>query len=500
MMGTTSLFNKLNNNRGLIMVMTGVAVILLLTFGGILIHAAIQEGNLALRQKREVRSLHIAEAGLERVLYHLREDYYNDSTPSWADGDIDGFTVGPNYVTDYPILAMGFGGGTMTVFLKNAVGDDEIWVTSVGFYEDIETRVKAYARIVNVSPWDNAIFAGAGASGSVVNGNVDIRGSVHILGNGLSAGDYAIDLGGTAEIVGNNYDGLDASLAAKVPALPTTTFNSEVVETLNAELRVKKGIVGLSGSSSAGLPDVSGNSVKETVNGTFVEDGWGGTAGASNVFSDNGSVNGYDLGDAVDFPSLSDPHPDNTSATYQNHYKTEALVLTSELSSLTPTSSFSYSNAYGSISFDGAGNMAISGQVYVEGGNNVVINKQGSNKTITYTGTGTLLVEGNVDLNVNLVTAGNNSFPTNIIGIMTPNNISMNEAGIDVMGAFYAENQITIQKQTDVMGTVVTNYIDMGTNVPAVFQVPDLASSLPPGMIAGNDGWYFAIVSWERTK
>ena len=123
----------------------------------------------------------------------------------------------------------------------------------------------------------------------------------------------------------------------------------------------------------------------------------------------------------------------------------------------------------------------------------------GAAKTITYTGSGAILAEGNVQINANLVTNGNNSFPTNIIGIMTPNTIGFNEANIDVMGLFYAENTVKVEKQTDIVGTIVSNYFDIGTNVPSVYQVPDVMNNLPAGLIGQGDTWIMKKVSWRKT-
>jgi len=347
----------------------------------------------------------------------------------------------------------------------------------------------------SVSPWNYAIFAGSGASGAMVNGNVDIRGSVLILGSGLNPGDLAIDLGGTAEFVGNNYRTLAAALRAKVPALPTVVIGGETVETLNAKLHVKRGIVGLSGSSTVGEINLAGNAYKETADGVFINDGFGGNQGAASVHSDNGTTNAYDMGDAVVFPSLSQPFMGYS--TYQEYLRNNALILTNELNNITASSSFSYSNANGSISMDGAGNLTVSGIVYVDGGNSVNFLDKG--KTINYTGKGSILATGNVQVDVNLLTAGNNSFPYNNIGFMTPNNISLGTtAQTDVMGLFYAEKQISCTKQTDVMGTFVSNYFDMGTNVPAIYQVPEVINHLPPGMIGGNTYWYM-VVGWIKS-
>lgn len=492
---------KLADERGNLLLISYLMIVLLIGMGAAFMKLATNEVRVSERQRLSTVALHIAEAGIERGLYDLRQDFVNAvGTPSWTDGDINGYSVATNSgtYTSIPYSSTTLNTGTYTVSLKrDATIADDVWLRSVGTVNDVTMTLDVYVRMVNLSPWGNAIFAGSGASGTMVNGNVNIRGSVHILGTGLNPGDYAVDMGGTAEIVGNNYNGVPSSLLAKVPALPKVLHNGELVDSLGAELRVKHGLVGFSGSSSAGEANVAGNAVKETVDGVFVTDGFGGSHGASSVHSDNGTTNAYDLGDSVQFPSLSDPYPGY--ATYQDYLKANAYVVTSNaLSNLTPASSLSMGDAKGSITMDGAGNMTISGIVYVDNGNNFAINKQGSNKTVNYTGKGSLLVTGNVNINVDLLTAGNNSFPNNIMGIMTPNNITFNEANIDVMGLFYGENTITVSKQTDMMGTIVTNFFDVGTNVPSVFQVPATLNNMPPGMIGSNSTWYM-VVAWIKS-
>jgi len=293
---------------------------------------------------------------------------------------------------------------------------------------------------------------------------------------------------------------MDSSLIAKVPALPTVNFKGETVSTLNAELRVQQGIVGISGSSQVGQPDVSGNSVKETVDGVYVTDGFGGTQGTGSVYSDNGTSNGYDLGSSVEFPSLSEPYQGYD--TYMDYLRANAYVVNASeaatLTNVTPTSNFTIGDSSGSITMDGAGHMTVSGIVFIDDGGSFGTDKSGSDKTITYTGTGSLVVTGNVQINTSLVTQGDSSFPNNVLGIMTPNRIDFNQAQIDVMGLFYAEDTIKVEKQTDVVGTIVSNYFDMGTNVPAVYQVPNTIDHLPPGMIGANKKWY-QVSTWMKS-
>ena len=65
------------------------------------------------------------------------------------------------------------------------------------------------------------------------------------------------------------------------------------------------------------------------------------------------------------------------------------------------------------------------------------------------------------------------------------------------MGLFYAENQVVVNKQTDVIGTLVTNYFDTGGQVPAVYQVPEVVNNLPEGLITSSEVWFLKVV-WKE--
>ena len=511
-----AIWARLGSQRGSVLLAAYLVIMVLLFLGAAFLVISSHEGRIADNQRKIIQAFYIAEAGIEQAIYDLRQDILvNPANAKWSDGiTIGGTTYGPDTAAFYNVyINVPFPSGTYansfsvsgtndyTVSFKNAAGTEDVWVRSTGRVDGLSQTIEIYARMVNLSPWDNAIFGGAGSSGAMVNGNVNIRGSVHILGEGLNDGDNAIDLGGTAELVGNHYNignpqGLDAALAAKVPALPTTVFNGETVSTLNAELRVKKGLVGLSGNSVVGEANISGNSVKETVDGTYVTDGYNGTKGASGVYSDNGATEGYDLGDAVTFPSLSDPFPANPSQDYYQYFNDNALVLTTELNNVTPNSNFTLGDCSSNcITMDGNGNLHITGMIYVSADNNLSI----TSGNFQYTGKGTVLVTGNATIDANLVTAGNNSFPTNILGIMTPNNINIGTSSQkDIMGLFYAEGTIATYKQTDIVGTLVTNYFNVSSQVPSVFQVPESVNHLPPGMIAGEPIWLVKVVAWRK--
>jgi hypothetical protein len=492
---------RINNKKGSLLILSYMIVFVLISLGGVFALLSLGEAKSVERERRTTVAFNIAEAGIERALYDLKQDYVAAPSTAWRDGTINtyAFTASNgSYATlAYPSSITSVNNGSFAVQLQSFTGlNGDIYVRSVGTFGDQTQTIQVYVKMVNVSPWNNAIFAGTGSAGAMVNGNVTINGSVHILGTGLASSDYAIDLGGTAELVGNNYNGISATLLAKVPALPTTVVNGVTVSTLNASLRVKRGKVGLSGSSTVGEANNNANTVKEKVDGSYVTDGFGGTSGSASVNSDNGWSNGYDLGNSVSFPSL------NCGGTYCDGYynsatglNSDAVVINSNVA-ITPTTNIAQvtngSNSFKVVN----GNITISGKVYIKG--TLTMSKAGSNKTVTYDGNGTILTSGDVQIDTNLYTNGNSSFPTNIMAIMTPGSIGFNEANIDVMGLFYGETSIVSQKQTNVMGTFVSNYFNMGTNVPKIFQVPEAVNHLPSGLVGGSSGWYLTTVSWQK--
>ncbi len=493
----------LHNERGSLLIIAYCVIALLLGIGAAFMLLATSELRLAERERLSMKSFHIAEAGVDAAFYALDWDLNNDSAYNpWGNGSIYGINVvfednvtAEDFFTDVP-----FQDGQYNVTVTRAQNDASVLlIRSVGQVQDAVTRLEVYIKQVNLSPWEYVIFAGSGMSGKIINGNVDIRGAVLILGEDLDEGAYAVDLGGTAEIVGNNYRTLADYLKAKVPVLPQVFFNNEWVETLNATLRVKKGIVGISGSSAVGEANVTGNGYKETVDGVYVTDGYGGTAGAGHVFSDNGTSEAFDLGEEISFPRLSDPY--KGYPTYEAYLKTTGYELTAaektKLGNLANQGAFSFGNSKGSVSWDGNGALTVDGILYVDNGTTPLA--LSSKKTdLVYSGKGSMVFTGDVVVQQNLVTSGDRSFPDNILGIMTKKSLNLGKsAQVDIMGVFYAQDKITIDKQTNVIGTIVSNYFDMGGQVPKIYQVPATAKNLPPGMI-GNDRRMCQVLVWRK--
>ena len=332
----------------------------------------------------------------------------------------------------------------------------------------------------DVNVWNNAIFAGSGQAGGLINGNVRIHGSVHLLGDHINTGDTAVEvtesmeLSGTA-LIANNYDGFPAAHLPRVPNLPTRMYNEENVETLYAKLRVKRGLVGINGNAHIGRPWVSGSGIKGPMDGTYVNDGWTGNQttddgdrGIPNperYYSDNGYRESYDLGNRIPMPFLDDDwrEPDGTrimnphTGVWYTHeeYFTEVLladpvvrtdgIFTGDivLNVRSQAANARYWNATTGqyltgndainatpgatddyLKFNPLTNvMTMNGQIRING--NLTFTGQGNQTTIHYSGRAAFLVDGAVTIDTDLLACNNGnpsnttlSFPVNnIIGI-----------------------------------------------------------------------------------
>ena len=427
-------------------------------------------------------------------------------------------------------------------------------------FNGISRRAEVVYTAEKVNVWQNAIFAGDGSTSGVIKGNVSVHGSVHILGDNLLQGGVAIedalDLTGTS-IIRNNYEDLPQYLRDRVPPLPTVDVNGTMAETLNAKLRVRHGLVGMSGNSRIGQPYSSGSTVKQMMNGTYLTDGWsgkkttpdGGRGIPTDVYSDNGWNALYDLGDKVPFPKLSDPWRDpDTGATFKRlfsatpytheEYFSEVLLgsfinpndgiyngnidlnlssgtafywnantntkLTGSAAlSATPDGQDDY------IKFDPAAKtLKMNGQLRING--TLSFSGGGNADTINYSGHCAILTTGDVNIDVSLISCNNGvpgnyaaSFPVNnCLGLMTKANMNLGTGSgasqLDVMGAFYAANTITSAKQTNVMGSFVSSLFNITKNVPNIYQVPDMADNLPLGMIGNYTITALLQVSWRE--
>ena len=125
---------------------------------------------------------------------------------------------------------------------------------------------------------------------------------------------------GISGFIQNNYNGLPAGMLSKIPALTTTDVNGETVGTLEGNLRVKNGLVGLSNPGKVGQTNAAGNAHKELMDGIYVNDAWTGNLDGNGqpiyAYSDNGTTTPYDEGSALDFPTYANDNGDDHMAYY----------------------------------------------------------------------------------------------------------------------------------------------------------------------------------------
>ncbi len=387
----------------------------------------------------------------------------------------------------------------------------------------VDVRVE----VRDLSVWNNAIFAGGGGAGARINGNVKIAGSVHILGQGLGPTDTAADFGGSAGIF-NWYNGIDAVFTGKLPNINPLT--------LDAEVRVKQGQI-LMNSGASRLGNASGDAVpagiKRRLDGVYNTNGFAGSFGDTYVHSDNGVFAKYDLPADynIPFPSLTGPRPDGLLGTYENYLDANswdpvtagvlpgsAVSGGSNLTIYGNTASFDITDGTGRLAWDSISQtLTVQGIIRIPGAITLG-GTTGPTKitTIMYTtgGVGGTLYakqagadwsesgtsgahQVSITVNSDLLPVG--VFPTgDALGLLAKDRLVMARSQNQIAAAVFAENQVQVTKQYQVVGAIVSRFFDMGTNTPRVYQMPNLARYLPPGMPGGQILNFVKILSWRE--
>jgi Tfp pilus assembly protein PilX len=546
--------------RGSALITALIILMLMFVTGSGLLSLSFQSMRRGQLDTLRARAMGLAEAGAEKALHYLRTQA--------PDGSTDG-----SWRVQNRVETLG-SEGDYTLTVQNGTSDNagKLVITSVGRVQNGSTIVTRTVRGVvklsreNVSVWNNAIFGGVGQAGRSINGNVRIRGSVHLLGDGepytdadgddrwdadeaytdsnhnsaydagepytdtdadghrdaretfedingngvcdppLTVTDLASEFGGDANI-GNNYAGMPTTIRNLIPAIATTTYQAETVQSLNAKFRAKHGFVSISGSATVGEPQETGGSplIKEPMDGTYVSDGFGGNSGADHVYSDNGANQNYDLGDGiVAFPTLTEPTVKNgvSYASYMDYLRSQGLNFTGNIT-ITPGTSFGplFDLKGNYFAVDTSGNMVIRGIVYVNG--DLRFKRNGGDGDVRYVGRGTLVSNNNVFVGTDILPSGP-TFPTNhALGLIARRRMELatdgGESQLSMAGAFYAQEQVISEKQNEIVGTFVSSYYSM-QNVPHMYQVPALTDNLPPGMPGSVPIWVktIRIDSWRE--
>ena len=407
-------------------------------------------------------------------------------------------------------FSLGFSGGI--------IGRLAFTIRSTGTFGTTEaaTQVIRSDLVVMLRPiseiWDNAIFAGGGIMGGgyAVQGNAQIRGSLYV--NGDQFDPPRVRWTGTS-FIWNHYREIESNqnfdeYAWKIPDPPTTEYNGQEVDTLGSVVRMKYADLELMGNVEWGEGDDETNPVKDTLDGFYLD----------GTVNDPDKIHADESGfqeDAIDFPSIYDPYDEDGDgnadwATYKEYLEDRSLLIPeTHIGDL--TASFEHGAPGGNhIKWDQpTGELTIEGLVRVVGDLELgfreddVINPQDA--YISYTGTGTIFADGDLtligdimpkghyllerDVNGELVASDQNlglissqaiNVPISWTNPVTDELITLSH--LKVMAALFGEEMITLQKQDRFAGAFVTKNIDLGNQVPRVFQVPWLAGMLPPGL------------------
>jgi hypothetical protein len=524
---------------------TLMVMLLVFVLGGTLATNMLTEITSSANYRSRGAALWQADAGLERVASDMLAD------PQWARNMVDYSTLPMSLINPFPMsstingltvnytddgtgqpvaqfyalggaVALDDGSFQRQIFMPptsiaaaNGSGT-KAWLLipvgsrgNSGIAEPSTAQVRSDMRVIvrRLTIWDNAVFGGTAQGGNAINGNVQVRGSMHILGNATDV----IDSGGTAFVM-NSYENLLGDFGAegsKLPPLPQQWVNGELVETLDAEVRVKHGTINLSGTVLWGQEDLSGNGYKETLDGFYSD-------ATLNINSPDAAVNADDTGgydaDGIGFPTLDDPYYDSSTgtnyATHRAYLNNNSLLLpVTEISANTPAFNLNDGNGNSAQWNPATGELSISGIVRVSGDLDLAT----KNNPMTYDGTGTLYASGEVRIHSDLLPRGDyldtaNPNPNNL-GLISDSDMHLadgpGESQIKVMAALYAEGTTWINKQTNVAGAVVSDAFDLGNQVPSVWQVPTLSTHLPPGM-PGADPLLFVtgadITNWYHVR
>lgn len=525
---------------------TLMVMLMVFLLGSVLTTNMLTEINSSANYRSRGAALWQADSGLERVAADMLAD------PTWARAMVDYSTIPMTVINPFPMsstingmtvnyvddgsgnpvaqyydlggtVVLDDGSFTRQVFMPpisigaaNGPGTKAWLIIPVGArgnsgdVEPSEARVRTDMRIVvrRLTVWDNAVFSGSGQAGNSINGNVQIRGSIHIIGDPATS----TNMGGTAFVL-NHYRGAGdndnfGAEASKLPPVPTVMFNGELVQSLGAEVRIKDGTIDLSGSVLWGEQDVSGNGYKEELDGFYV-DAPVTTSGSAEInHSETGS---YDA-DGLEFPSLSDPYYDAaTSMLYASHrgyLDSQAFTIPiNEISDNTP--SFAFDDGAGNSARwnQASGTLTIDGLIRIPGDLDIATKQDG----VSYNGTGTIYAAGDINIHGDLMPAGKYLDTTNPnvdnLGLIADDDMNLatgpGETWIKVMAALYADGQTTVSKQTRVAGAMVSDYFDLGNNVPRIFQAANLSTNLPPGM-PGSDPMLFVtgadVTNWYHVR
>jgi hypothetical protein len=549
-----------SGERGTALVMALFLITILTVIGTMVLNTSIVEIKMAQNQKISSQVFFAAEAGLERLLLmHIKDfeldsgansPWANDSYVSWAESVTTVVMSGSEsfnadtrsmdmYIdgNDSNLKKLTLGGGhtvnncTFDLY-KYIVDATEVYIMSRATGSGGMAAVEYHLMVDNAAPYDNAIFTDSGISGH-------FQGSVNVAGSIYSRGD--LHMGANVHI-SNSYDPPIAGNAWDTNA--TIQSILEEVEDLDAKIRVNDGELTV-GSASTQIGYAGTNGAIEGIyaDGGFDDGGYGTThyydeyqneVPDLDMPSILDGLNDYFGASTITTCIASEGYSGDDSAIaaslYADWAETGGCFTTStgyvydgDLTLDKNTASFAFTDSLGNgIIYvappggEGMGELTIQGTVVINGDFTFGDNKLDG---LDYTATGiddgsgsdaadgaTLFVNGDFNAEGEFYPSdgylkgdlypGTNDI--NSLGVVVTDDVDFTGHNDDVIaGFFFIDDTVYFTKQVKFAGTVIAGGVDF-TQVPDVFQVPNLSNYLPPGVPGGYDVFQLSQREWRR--
>ena len=241
--------------RGTALVLSLFLITVLTVLGTMVLNTSIVEIKMAQNQKISAQVFYAAEAGLERGLLLLIDDFETEGGTAWGNSTYPGWTEtvtetavtgGTTFDPDIRSLDMytsSSGGNLKELTLSGGhtvnnltfdlylyrVDTSEVYVMSHAYGNGGMAAIEYHLAMDDLSAYNNAIFTGAGIAGNF-QGSVNVAGSIYSKGN--------LDLGSNVHI-NNNYD--DDRAGKAWADNPTLSSIIDYVGDLDTKIRVNGG-------------------------------------------------------------------------------------------------------------------------------------------------------------------------------------------------------------------------------------------------------------------
>ncbi len=483
-----------NDGFAMIAVIGAIAIITVVAIGGYAV--SMNSINESTRVVAESRAFQVAQSGLDRELdifdpNNIDTGYY-PRTGSTADG---------SFIVDVIRVGSAFAdiGGEYAITSTGNAEQGEESVTLRFFYLDLWN--------MNIGAGENAALGG----GRGWNGNASITGPLYIRGD-LDWSANAAYEGGPLFIKDGALDVTGSGELGKADPIKIYATNG---------LTGKTGSVYPDGEVSSSVPDITlpwiddayldekyDTAIAESIDNNMGSD----TRSITTVETDaSGASTSYDMALA---PALSPRVRVTSSPAYSStHYKyvgpssgrsasgSGANNVTIGAASFGAWEGHGYPAASGlhdDFAFDAStGTLYVEGIVFIDG--DLMIGpgswNHGSDNGIAYRGNGTLVVNGDVEINTRLFPDGSGLTPENCLGIVTPEDVRIEGY---FHGAIFCNGTVGLyHTSTSFKGTMLADniYGDL-PNIHLEID-PALPAALPQGMPAADGGVVFGG-NWTR--